>query len=49
MAVIGFENISISVSEGAMCAEIPVAVLGTTTLGGEVTVNVSTIDQTAIG
>ena len=49
MPGIGFENISISVSEGAMFAEIPVAVLGATTLGGEITVNFSTIDLTAIG
>ena len=49
MPGIGFENITISVSEGAMFAEIPVAVLRTTTLGGEVTVNFSTIDLTATG
>ena len=49
VAIIGFENVTISVSEGAMFAELPVAVLGATTLGGEVTVNFSTIDLTAIG
>ena len=49
VATIGFENVTISVSEGAMFAEIPVAVLGATTLGGEVTVNFSTLDLTAIG
>ena len=49
VAIIGFENLTISVSEGAMFAEIPAAVLGATTLGGEVTVNFSTLDLTAIG
>ena len=49
VAIIGFENVTISVSEGSMFAELPVAVLGATTLGGEVTVNFSTINLTAIG
>ena len=49
VAIIGFESVTFSVSEGAMFAEIPVAVLGITTLGREVTVNFSTIDLTAIG
>ena len=51
--VIGFENIIFSVEEGsgsgAGFAEIPVAVLGTITLGGEVTVRFSTSDLSAIG
>ena len=46
---IGFENITFSVVEGAEFAELPVAVLGTTTLGGEVTVLFSTSDLSAIG
>ena len=51
VARIGFENIIFSVEEGsgAGFAEIPVAVLGTTTLGGEVTVRFSTSDLSAIG
>ena len=49
MATIGFENVSFSVSEGAMFVDIPVVVLGTTTLGGEITVHFNTSDLTAIG
>ena len=53
VARIGFENIIFSVEEGsgsgAGFAEIPVAVLGTITLGGEVTVRFSTSDLSAIG
>ena len=49
VAIIRFENVTLSVSEGSMFAETPVAVLGATTLGGEVTVNFSTIDLTAMG
>ena len=49
VATIGFENVSFSVSEGAMFVDIPVVVLGTTTLGGEITVLFNTSDLTAIG
>ena len=49
VARIGFETITFSVQEGAGFAELHVAVLGTTTLGGEVTVRFSTNDLTAIG
>ena len=49
VARIGFETITFSVQEGAGFAELPVAVLGTTTLGGEVTVRFTTSDLTAIG
>ena len=49
VARLGFENITFSVVEGAGFAELPVAVLGTTTLGGEVTVRFNTSDLTAIG
>ena len=49
VARIGFENITFSVVGGAGFAELPVAVLGTTTLGGEVTVRFSTSDLTAVG
>ena len=49
VARIGFETITFSVQEGAGFAELPVAVLGSTTLGGEVTVRFSTSDLKAIG
>ena len=49
MARIGFETITFSVQEAAGFAELPVAVLGTTTLGGEITVRFNTSDLTAIG
>ena len=49
MARIGFETITFSVQEGAGLAELPVAVLGGTTLGREVTVRFSTSDLSAIG
>ena len=49
VARIGFENITFSIEEGAGFAELPVAVLGSTTLGREVTVLFSTSDLTAIG
>ena len=42
VATIGFENFTFSVQEEAGFAELPVAVLGSTTLGGEVTVLFST-------
>ena len=46
-ARIGFENITVSVSEGSGFATLFVAVFGTTRLGGEVTVSFSTADITA--
>ena len=46
---IGFENITFRVQEGARFAELPVAVLSTTTLGGEVTVHFSISDISATG
>ena len=46
---IGFGNITFSVREGAGFAELPVTVLGTATLGGEVTVRFSTSDISAKG
>ena len=49
MARIGFENITFTYGEAAGFAELPVAVLGTTTLGGEVTVLFNTADLTANG
>ena len=49
VATIGFENVTFSVAEGAGFVVLPVAVLGTTTLGGEVTVRFNTADLTAIG
>ena len=48
-ARIGFENTTVSVSEGSGFATLFVAVLGTTRLGGEVTVMFSTSDFTARG
>ena len=49
MARIGFENITFTYGEAAGFAELLVTVLGTTTLGREVTVHFSTADLTAIG
>ena len=49
VARIGFESIAFSVGEAAGFAELPVAVLDTTTLGGEVTIRFSTSDLSAIG
>ena len=49
VARIGFENITFTYGEAAGFAELPVAVLGTTTLGGEVTVCFNTAYLTAIG
>ena len=46
---IGFENITFLVQEGVRFAELPVAVIGTTTLGGEVIVRFSTSDISATG
>ena len=43
-ARVGFEDISVNVSEGSPFATLFVAVLGTTRLGGEVTVRFSTAD-----
>ena len=48
-ARIGFETTIVSVSEGSQFATLFVAVLGTTRLGGEVTVMFSTADLTAGG
>ena len=49
MATIGFENISVSVQEGAGFAVLYVAVLSDTTLGGDVTVRFSTAGLSATG
>ena len=46
-AIIGFENITVSVSEESPFATLFVSVLGTTRLGGEVTVRFFTDDITA--
>ena len=46
-AIIGFENVTVNVSEGSLFATLFVAVLGTTRLGGEVTISFSTADITA--
>ena len=46
-AIIGFENITVNVTEGSPFATLFVAVLGTTRLEGEVTINFSTADITA--
>ena len=43
-ARIGFEDIFVNVSEESQFATLFVAVLGTTSLGGEVTVHFSTAD-----
>ena len=43
-AIIGFENITVNVSEGSPFTTLFVAVLGTTRLVGEVTVSFSTAD-----
>ena len=48
-ARIGFENTTVSVSEGSGFATLLVAVLGTTRLGREVTVSFSTADLSARG
>ena len=47
VARVGFESNSVNVNEGSQFATLFVAVLGTTSLGGEVTLRFSTADITA--
>ena len=49
VARIRFENVAVLVEEGARFAELPVVVIGATTLGGEVTVRFSTSYVSATG
>ena len=46
-AIIGFGNTTVNVDERSQFATLFVAVLGSTRLGGEVTVSLSTADITA--